>query len=311
VKLRLDSEITLRQSVKVGVVQTDLDNHSAWRDGPPMHHLEQEHTWNQIRTALRALAACYPAPTLILLPELAVPRPYLRDLERIASRSGTVILAGADYLRKLDPDAKSGLRGAVRNEAAVFIPENWQRGKPGRWSARIFVGKTYPAPEEARRLGEKRWTFESDPIVWLFEGGEIGRFGVAICYDLMDLERALMYKTYIHHLFVLAYNRDTTSFVNLAESFSRTLFCNVVICNTGFHGGSVAISPFHEVYERTIYRHDGSKMLAFQVFDLPLRELDAARRGADPQKRFKALPPGWPKPVQAKAATATEPHFTP
>ena len=137
---------------------------------------------------------------------------------------------------------------------------------------------------------------------------------MSICYDLMDLDRALLYQGRVHHLFVLAYNMDVESFRYHAESLSRTMFCNVVICNTGFYGGSVAVSPFYEPWRRTIYRHDGNNMLATQVVKLPVKSLDDAQAGivdranpADPcsKRLFKNLPPGWTDGKQ-KLALATE-----
>ena len=110
----------------------------------------------------------------------------------------------------------------------------------------------------------------------------------------MDLERAVMYRGQIHHLFVIAYNKDIQSFYHLAEALSRTLFCNIVICNTAHYGGSLAVSPYYNPWDRTIYRHEGSDLSAVQIVSLPVYNLTQARsNGAVTGKKFKNLPPGF------------------
>lgn len=162
-----------------------------------------------------------------------------------------------------------------------------------------MLSKTFPAAEERRKLQSLGWTFCGDPKLWLFRSDNLGNFGVSICYDLMDLERALLYLGSVHHMFVLAYNKDTESFRHHAESLARTMYCNLIICNTGFYGGSIAVAPYHDPWRRTIYRHEGNNMLATQVIRVPVRKLDEAQLGkntaesAGAKSPFKSLPPGW------------------
>ena len=107
----------------------------------------------------------------------------------------------------------------------------------------------------------------------------------------MDLDRIVMYRNKIQTLFVLAYNRDTTSFDHLSEGLGRMLFCNVVACNCGKFGGSHAMSPFRKPYRRTIYRHSGQGLPNAQLIELPLAGLLAHQKGSG-DKQFK---PAFPK----------------
>jgi predicted amidohydrolase len=298
---------SLNESLYVGLIQTNVDAASAWRTEPRMETVEQSKAWEEIRWAFRSFSAADPKPDLIVLPELSVPRGRIGSLRKMAASLGSIVVAGTDY--RLDWKQKQAF-----NEALVIIPGRRSDSFRRRNNNSITVGKTYPAPKEKSDLAKLGWSFQGHPMLWLFRADDIGSFGVAICYDLMDLDRALLYQGRIHHLFVLAYNMDVESFRYHAESLSRTMFCNVVICNTGFYGGSVAVSPFYEPWRRTIYGHDGNNMLATQVVKLPVKSLDDAQSDivaqanpADPcsKRLFKNLPPGW-RDGKQKLTVATE-----
>ena len=277
--------------LNVGLVQTNLKASAAWRAGvgPPMHAMAQAKVWDEVQRSFSYFRAAEPKPQVILIPELSVPRGRIGDLQRAARALGSVVIAGLDY--RLDWAAHH-----VWNEAVLLIPEKWRKGERSRRLTSITIGKTYPAIKEEADLADKKnggWTFVREPHCWLFDAGEAGRFGVSICYDFLDLQRALLYKELIQHLFVISYNRDTDSFLHNAESLARTMYCNVVVCNTGYHGGSLAITPYYEPWQRTVYRHNGNEMLVSQVVKLPVRAMIHAQAGIDPSGKFKSRPPGW------------------
>ena len=174
------------------------------------------------------------------------------------------------------------------------MPKRLRDKKISRRTEIRRVGKTYPAPAEKRKLENLGIEFESHPTVWLFTSEDFGKFGVAICYDFMDLDRMVLYRSEIQTLFILAYNKDITSFHHIAQSISRTVFCNVIICNCGYYGGSLAVSPYRDSYKRTIYQHSGAKLTNAQVIELPLLELQNHQEGKD-SAQLKSLPPGFRK----------------
>jgi hypothetical protein len=75
------------------------------------------------------------------------------------------------------------------------------------------------------------------------------------------------------------------------------MFCNVVICNTGQFGGSIAVTPYYQPWKRVIYRHEGAELATSQVIEIPVRSLVVAQAGtrekvpADSQYLFKNRPP--------------------
>jgi predicted amidohydrolase len=283
----------LKETLNVGIIQTSLDYEAAWKSGSAwedtvrMSYLEEKRAKKEIRHYLASLHAMDKKPDIILLPELSVPLGYENKLKRSAEAMESIIISGLDYKIE-NKDAK-----IVSNEAIVIVPKKIRGKKIARHTEIRRVGKTYAAPEEKNRLDKLGVNFKSHPTVWLFESPDLGTFGVAVCYDFMDLDRIVLYPNKIQTLFVLAYNRDINSFDHIAQSIARTVFCNVVICNCGYYGGSLAISPYRDSYKRTVYQHSGSKLSSTQVIEIPLASLKRHQDKTELSKEFKNLPPAY------------------
>lgn len=296
---------TLADGLTLGVIQTTLDAALAWSSTsaePKISAAEDSRAWHEIRRAMRALADHDDQPRIILLPELALPRTRLDDFERLVCSMNAIAIVGVDYrLNHLTKTAK--------NEGLVIVPRNFWKRTPSRYAARVWFGKRDPAPAEASGFKKYTppWTFDADPNVYVFDAGPYGRIGVSICYDFMDIERALLYRGRVHHLFVIAYNRDVKLFESLAVSLSRTVFCNVVVCNTGYFGGSLVVTPYYEAFKRIGYSVDGGQLFTAQCVPLRVRDLDAAIHGSDtkPNATYKHLPPGFTASI-ATNSVATE-----
>jgi|CZKV01.1.fsa_nt_gi predicted amidohydrolase len=297
VKFKFDEELA------VGIIQTTVNWKLAWprtSAKPCMSSAQDAHAWLEICKAMRALKDGDVAPKIVVLPELSLPRTRLADFEKLVCALNVVAFVGVDY--RLNHATKQ-----ARNEGMVFIPAGFWKGRPSRNCTSIIFGKSHAAPGEKSALKKlsPSWSHVGDDKVYVFDAAKYGRIGVSICYDFMDLERAVMYRGRVHHLFVLAYNQDLGMFRSLADSLSRTVFCNVVVCNTGFYGGSVAVSSYHAAYRRTLYSHDGNGLFTTQVVKLPVRGVEQALRGKGEkitikkrdEKVFKDPPPGVIEPA--------------
>lgn len=302
----------LVDTLTLGVIQTTLKFEPAWgaSSEPRISPAEDSRAWHEIRRAMRALADHDDQPRIILLPELALPRTRLDDFERLVCSMNAIAIVGVDYrLEQMNKSAK--------NEGLVLVPRNFWKRTPSRYASRVWFGKRDPAPAEASGFKQYQppWTFQSDPNVYVFDAGPYGRIGVSICYDFMDIERALLYRGRVHHLFVIAYNRDVKLFESLAVSLSRTVFCNVVVCNTGYYGGSLVVTPYYDAFKRIGYSVDGGQLFTAQCVQLPVSGLDAAIRGSDTQPvvTYKHLPPGFTASVDPVSVPAggLSPAITP
>ncbi|MDE2441426.1 MAG: hypothetical protein KGP14_10405 [Betaproteobacteria bacterium] len=282
----------------IGVIQTSLNVDAAWvddgtgnwQDCVRMSTIEERRAKKEIRHYLSSLRGLERRPDIVLLPELSVPLGFVAKLKVAAENLEAIIIAGLDY--KIETGEVSP---TVSNEAVVIVPRRLGGKQIARRTQIRRVGKTYPAPTEEKKLQAitgASVAFLAHPTVWIFESSDLGKFAVAICYDFIDLDRIVMYRNKIQTLFILAYNKDTTSFNHLAEALSRMLFCNVVVCNCGQFGGSLAVSPFREPYLRSIYRHAGQRLPNAQLIQLPLAAL-AAHQQDENEKEFKSLPPGF------------------
>ncbi|WP_269631217.1 carbon-nitrogen hydrolase family protein [Pelomonas sp. BJYL3] len=298
---------TLVDSLTLGVIQTTLNSKLAWSAAsgePKIAAGEDNRAWHEIRRAMRALADHDDQPRIVLLPELALPRTRLDDFEQLVCSMNAIAIVGVDY--RLDHVKKS-----AKNEGLVIVPRNFWKRIPSRNAARVWFGKRDPAPAEASDLAKyiPPWTFDADPNVYVFDAGPYGRIGVSICYDFMDIERALLYRGRVHHLFVIAYNRDVKLFESLAVSLSRTIFCNVVVCNTGYFGGSLVVTPYYDAFKRIGYSVDGGQLFTAQCVSLPVRDLDAAIHGSDtkPKATYKHLPPGFMASIAPTSASPEGP----
>lgn len=299
----------VNDQLNIGVVQTSLKAEAAWVDDGSgnwqncvqISQYEELRAKREIRHFLASLKGRKPSPDIILLPELAVPIGFERQLIRAAEKLEAIIIAGLDY--RIETVAPTP---TVSNEALVIVPRRLKGKQISRQTHIRRVGKTYPAPAEKKKLDSitgSAVAFHPHPTVWIFESEDLGKFGVAICYDFMDLDRIVMYRNKIQTLFILAYNRDTTSFDHMAEALSRTLFCNVVVCNCGQYGGSLAVSPFREPFRRLIFRQSGQKLAHAQVVKLPLAALLDHQNGND-SPHFKSRPPGFDNFVLLNSKTA-------
>lgn len=275
----------MQEYLNIGFIQTVVEGAIAWHSKPyQMSKESEEKVWAEIKKGFIDLLNGYERPQLIVIPELSLPQGYEYDLRKLSASSGAIVIAGLDFLYV---DEK------VCNRSVVIVPSEWPNLRSSKLTSSFYFGKTFYSNEEERMFGPENLI--SNPDIYILDAGSFGVLGVAICSDFFDIERFVVYKGRIHHLVIIAHNQDTESYYFLAEAISRLVYCNVIICNTGEYGDSIAFSPYKDTFKRTIYRHKGQGLFSSQVVSVPVRALDSEQNKEVINKIFKARPPGYQK----------------
>ena len=287
-----DSEnvkIDLADFMKVDIIQTNLDHRQAWCDLPSkgygMNKGEMRKCWSEIVMFFKQILELEieVRPQLVVLPEFAFDKDYYKQLKRLSDKSGCLVIAGRNFVEV------SGKQ--IMNKAAVFVPFKWPYGNGATSIHGFEFGKYFFAKREEEFINKIGYKPKPYDKMYLVDTGIFGKLGLAICADFYDIERFSIYRGRIQHLIIIAYNKDVKSFYYLAEAISRIVYCNVVICNTGFYGGSIAFVPYFDDYKRYVYKHEGGNLYTNQIVMLPVKSLyEAQHKGND---RFKSKPPGY------------------
>lgn len=282
----------LSDFLKVDIIQTNMDHRQAWsglkRDGYDIMESEMQKCWSEIVLYFKQIMNMDEdvRPQIVILPEFAFDKGYYGQIKKLSDKTGCLVIAGRNFVEV--PGNK------IMNKAAVLVPYKWPNGKGNTSTPDFEFGKFFFADIEEefiRGLGYELVPYDK---MYLIDTGKYGKLGLAICADFYDIDRFSIYRGRIQHLFIIAYNKDVKSFYYLAEAISRIVFCNVVICNTGFYGGSFAFAPYKEDYKRYVYKHEGGKLYTNQIILLPVAGLYAAQEGEkDGEPKFKSRPPGY------------------
>jgi hypothetical protein len=264
-----------------------------------MNKTVAESIWTQIRIGIKNVMRNEIKPNIILIPELHLSQSHFDDLQGIAQRNGVMIIAGLDFIKN---EVDNTL---IENAAKIIVPNNWPERNYNSGSQVIKFGKTHFTYMEKMRFKQqasppKECKELQEPNMYILSSKHFGNIGLMICSDFFDIERYLIYQGRIHHLFVISLNKDVNTYFHLAESLTRLLYANIVVCNSGVYGGSVVHSPFYDSFKRTIYKHGGPSLFNYQVVQVPVKTLDAAQKfdfsnkdRKDEGILFKAHPPGY------------------
>lgn len=281
---------SLKEYLKIGFIQTVVNEHLAWpkpHNSIHMGRMAEKRVWYEIRKGFCNLKNDSDKPDIIVLPELSIPNGYLDHLKKLTLAINAVVIGGLDF--------ECVQKHYVKNRAVIIIPNKWPSGNRSYNCNVKYFGKTFFSKSEIEFFNALNLKCIKDPVTYIINAGELGIIGVAICSDFYDIERFVVYKGKVHHIIVISYNQDIKSYNFLAEAISRLVYCNVIICNTGYYGNSLAFVPYNKSFERVAYKHSGQKLFTTQIVKVPVESLDKAQRKNDIKHIFKSTPPGYEK----------------
>ena len=195
-----------------------------------------------VDTVLRAAAHGADRDSLLVLPELSIPRRWFRDIATYVTRRQSYgLVAGLEYLH----DWRKRL---VYNQAYAVLPGPYQSVAVWPWT------KRFPAREELAKLQERGVSF--DPKMALSGSRRVtvdsqyGRFSVLICSELIEARRVADLVGRVELVLVPAWNKDTASFDHLIQSAGLQLHAIIAIANNGKYSESRTVNTFQATARR-------------------------------------------------------------
>ncbi|UQE03541.1 hypothetical protein [Bradyrhizobium japonicum] len=206
---------------------------------------------------------------MLVLPEVFVPRPYLKKLQRLCNELGTTAICGIDY-----PD---GGEETNANECAILRP----RKKP------VYYRKITRSQYDAWRTPEaERMPLNRGDTLYRFVNADGHGFGVLICYDFSHFD--LIHKINLQKrtepldaLFVVAHNPFGILYRSCCIADAHRFYQYVIMSNVSTFGGSGVFAPQRTSGARQTIVEIGKGTEAIALAELDLRSLREARNADD------------------------------
>ena len=228
-----------------------------------------------------------PPPSLLVLPELSLPRAWVRAVARHLVRTEALsLIAGLEYFHEK-------ARPFVHNQAmAIFVG-------PYKSVATWLWTKGFPANIEQRMLATQGLAFPpvSRALRRTVVSSRFGNISVLICSEM--IEARLVSELIGAELIVApSWNQDTSSYDHLIQSVSLQTHSIVGIANNGDYSDCRAWAPYRERWRRDLCRLVQRKDDDVIWVDLPIRELRAVHykggeHGEENTWTWRPLPPGF------------------
>ncbi len=205
---------------------------------------------------------------LLVLPEVFVPRSYLRTLQGFCNRMGAFVVAGVDYPGETEAENA--------NECVILGPH----------APTTRYRKISRSQYDAIGANGTRMVMNRGSELVRFVGQNGRGFGVLICsdYSHFDLVWELNLRDRdepLDLLIVVAHNPFGSLYRSCCIADSHRYFQYILMCNVMKYGGSGIFGPVRTKGARQVLAEFGQGVEGIAVSTLPLAELARSRRVAD------------------------------
>ena len=237
----------------------------------------------------------WPSRALLLLPELSLPRAWLRPVAtHVISNGRFALITGLEYRHET-------AKAHVINQAFGVFPGPYGSVAAWPWT------KRRPAREEAAYLGKKKppVSFRA-PRKWpqrVVVDSPWGRLSVLICSELIETRLVAELLGRANLVLCPAWNRDTASYDHLIQTVGFQLHAIIAVANNGHYSDCRAWAPHYKRWERDLCRQIERDVSDVVFVDLPLESLvnfharpdDYSEKSKEPETPdWRPLPPDWP-----------------
>ena len=196
-----------------------------------------------VNLALDAAKAAAGRPTLLVLPELSLPRRWWRQVCSHLARSEPAmsLVAGLEY---------EVIGTKVYNEALAYFPRPYFSAAMWMWT------KRRPAHHEGPELQGLGYVFakRAEDRRFVRVSCEHGRFLPLICSELLEVDTRTRLLNRVDFVLVPAWNADTTSFEYLVHASALELHSFIAVANNGLFSDCRIRGPYSQAWQREVCR---------------------------------------------------------